>query len=134
MRSTAFRWALGIALWSTLLSLLLFAFVYWQTATFMQDELAQVLRHEARYAAREPARAAARIETWISEDLHSVHFAGLFGADGGKLAGNLDARPADQRRVRAGRLRRGDEAHPRGVQVRGATPPPGPPRPGSPPA
>ncbi|GJE83066.1 sensor histidine kinase [Methylorubrum thiocyanatum] len=91
--SFAFRWALAIALWSTLLSLLLFAFVYWQTAAFMQDELAQVLRHEAHYAAREPAKAVNRIETWISEDLHSVHFAGLFGADGSRLAGNLDARP-----------------------------------------
>ena len=94
-RSFAFRWALGIALWSTLLSLVLFAFVYWQTAAFMQDELNQVLRHEVRYAARDPAQAASRIETWISEDLHSVHFAGLFGADGTKRAGNLDARPAD---------------------------------------
>ena len=28
-----------------------------------------------------------RIETWISEDLHSVHFAGLFGPDGEKLGG-----------------------------------------------
>ena len=95
LRSYAFRWALGIALWSTLLSLLLFAFVYWQTAAFMQDELGQVLRHEAQYAAADPAKAANRIETWISEDLHSVHFAGLFGPDGGKLAGNLDARPPD---------------------------------------
>jgi signal transduction histidine kinase len=75
--------------------LVLFAFVYWQTAAFMQDELNQVLRHEVRYAAQDPGQAANRIETWISEDLHSVHFAGLFGADGGKLAGNLDARPAD---------------------------------------
>ncbi|GJE55123.1 sensor histidine kinase [Methylobacterium thuringiense] len=94
-RSFAFRWALGIALWSTLLSLMLFAFVYWQTAAFMQDELNQVLRHEVRYAARDPGQAANRIETWISEDLHSVHFAGLFGPDGKKLAGNLDARPAN---------------------------------------
>jgi len=95
VRSFAFRWALGIALWSTLLSLLLFAFVYWQTAAFMQDELAQVLRHEARYASGDPAKAAARIETWVSEDLHSVHFAGLFGADGRKIAGNLDVRPPE---------------------------------------
>ena len=95
VRSFAFRWALGIALWSTLLSLLLFAFVYWQTAAFMQDELAEVLRHEARYAAGDSAKAAARIETWVSEDLHSVHFAGLFGTDGRKLAGNLDVRPPE---------------------------------------
>lgn len=95
VRSFAFRWALGIALWSTLLSLMLFAFVYWQTAAFMQDELNQVLRHEVRYAAQDPRQAVGRIETWISEDLHSVHFAGLFTADGARLAGNLDARPAD---------------------------------------
>ena len=50
-----------------MLALLLFAFVYWQTAAFMQDELGQVLRHEAQYAAADPAKAANRIETWISE-------------------------------------------------------------------
>lgn len=95
VRSFAFRWALGIALWSTLLSLVLFAFVYWQTAAFMQGELDKVLRHEVRYAARDPGQATARIETWINEDLHSVHFAGVFGADGTKLAGNLDTWPPD---------------------------------------
>ena len=63
VRSFAFRWALGIALWSTLLSLVLFAFVYWQTAAFMQGELDKVLRHEVRYAARDPGQATARIET-----------------------------------------------------------------------
>ena len=54
LRTTAFRWALGIALWSISLSLLLLAFVYWQTGTFVQAELAHRLRHALRYVAAEP--------------------------------------------------------------------------------
>ena len=93
LRSTAFRWALGIAAWSALLSLALFAFVYWQTAAFLQEELAETLRHEVRSAAREPTHAASHVEDWISEDLHSTHFGGVFGPDGRPRAGNLAAIP-----------------------------------------
>lgn len=93
LRTTAFRWALGIALWSISLSLLLLAFVYWQTGTFVQAELAHRLRHELRYVAAEPGASVSRLEIWLGEDLHNVRFAGLFGPDGAKLIGNLDALP-----------------------------------------
>ncbi|TXN22440.1 ATP-binding protein [Methylobacterium sp. WL9] len=95
LQRTAVRWTLAIALWSTLLSLGLFGFVYWRTAAFMQAELAHALRHELGYASSEPNAAAGRIETWLGEDLHSVRFAGLFDTDGQRLAGNLDTAPAD---------------------------------------
>jgi len=35
LRSTTFRWALGIAIWSVLLVLTTFSFVYWQTAAYL---------------------------------------------------------------------------------------------------
>lgn len=77
-----------------MLSLALFAFVYWQTAAFMQEELAETLRHEVRSAAREPASAASHIAEWVGEDLHSTHFGGVFDPDGTRRAGNLEALPS----------------------------------------
>ena len=55
--STTLRWALGIALWSVLLALATFAFLYWQTAAFLREELAETLRLEVRAAAADPAVA-----------------------------------------------------------------------------
>ncbi|MDP4005424.1 ATP-binding protein [Methylobacterium sp. NEAU K] len=92
-RSTALRWALGIALWSVLLSLATFAFVYWQTAAYLREELAETLRLEVRTAAAEPAAAAVRVDTWIAMDLHATHYGGLFGPDGTRRAGNLGLVP-----------------------------------------
>ena len=59
-RSTAIRWALGIALWSALLALAMFVFVYWQTADYLRGELAETLRLEVRAAPSHSAAAAAR--------------------------------------------------------------------------
>ena len=88
-RSTGFRWALGIAAWTTVMALTMFAFVYWQTADFMREELAETLRLEVRAAAAQPAAATERVETWIAMDRHATHYAGLFGPDGTRRAGNL---------------------------------------------
>ncbi|WP_457107173.1 ATP-binding protein [Methylobacterium sp. P5_C11] len=93
-RSTAIRWALGIALWSALLALAMFAFVYWQTADYLREELAETLRLEVRTAAADAADAAARVDTWIAMDVHATHYGGLFAPDGTRRAGNLGALPA----------------------------------------
>ncbi len=93
LRSTTFRWALGIAIWSVLLVLATFSFVYWQTAAYLREELAETLRLEVRAAAADPAATAMRAETWIAMDLHATHFGGLFGPDGKRRSGNLDAVP-----------------------------------------
>lgn len=95
LKRTFVRWTLAIALWTMLLSLTLFGFVYWRTAAFMEAELAHNLRHELAYASSEPDVSASRIATWLGEDLHSVRFAGVFGSDGQRLAGNLDTAPVD---------------------------------------
>ncbi|MGH1571733.1 ATP-binding protein [Methylobacterium sp. P31] len=93
MRSTAVRWAFGIAMWSILLALAMFGFVYWQTADYLREELAETLRLEVRAAAADPAAAASRVETWIAMDPHATHYGGLFGSDGARRAGNLGAIP-----------------------------------------
>ncbi len=93
LRSTTFRWALGIALWSALLALAMFGFVYWQTAAFLREELAETLRLEVRAAAEDPAGAVARVETWIAMDRHATHYGGVYGPGGARRAGNLVALP-----------------------------------------
>jgi signal transduction histidine kinase len=93
LRSTTFRWALGIAIWSVLLVLATFSFVYWQTAAYLREELAETLRLEVRAAAADPAATAMRVETWIVMDLHATHFGGLFGPGGKRRSGNLGAVP-----------------------------------------
>lgn len=85
-RSTAIRWALGIALWSLLLALAMFAFVYWQTADYLREELAETLRLEVRAAAADPGVAATRVDTWIAMDVHATHYGGLFAPDGTRRA------------------------------------------------
>ncbi|MFG1296884.1 sensor histidine kinase [Xanthobacter variabilis] len=93
-KTTAFRWAFAIALWSALLSLALFAFVYWRTVTFAREQLDHMVLHEAQFAAAAPAESAHRLQMWLMEDLHSVRFAALFAPDGRLVAGNLGYFPA----------------------------------------
>lgn len=93
-RSTRARWASGIALWSVLLALATFGFVYWQTASFLREELAETLRMEVRATAADPDAAAGRVDTWIAMDLHARHAGGLFAANGQRISGNLPVMPA----------------------------------------
>src|ERR1700709_2355396 len=93
LRSTTFRWALAIAVWSILLALTMFAFIYWQTAAYLREELAETLRLEVRAAAADPAAAALRVDTWTAMDLHATHYGGLFSAGGTRVAGNLGSVP-----------------------------------------
>jgi signal transduction histidine kinase len=93
LRSTTLRWALGIALWSVLLALTMFAFIYWQTASYLREELAETLRLEVRAAAADPVATALRVDTWTAMDPHARHYGGLFGPDGTRRAGNLDRMP-----------------------------------------
>lgn len=93
LRSTTLRWAVGIALWSVLLALTMFAFIYWQTASYLREELAETLRLEVRAAAADPAATALRVDTWTAMDPHARHYGGDFAPDGVRRAGNLDAMP-----------------------------------------
>ncbi len=76
LRSTTLRWAVGIALWSVLLALTMFAFIYWQTAAYLREELAETLRLEVRAAAADPAATALRVDTWTAMDPHARHYGG----------------------------------------------------------
>ena len=90
--TTAFRWTLGIAGGFTAMALLLFAFIYWQTALREQGRIDGLVLAEARFIANAPAQEAVpRLETWLAEDLHGVRYGALFGPDGARIAGNIRA-------------------------------------------
>ncbi|WP_131114682.1 sensor histidine kinase [Lichenihabitans psoromatis] len=94
-RTTAFRWAMTLAAAFTGLSIILFAFVYWQTAHYERAQLDDMLRHEAKVIAEDPANAVQALKTWLREDIHSVRYGILVAHDGVAQAGNMPALPKD---------------------------------------
>ncbi len=93
--TTVFRWTLAIAGSVTATMLLLFAFIYWQTAVREQGRIDGLVLSEARFISQGPgAEAKARLGTWLAEDLHGVRYGALFGPDGAHVAGNVLSRPA----------------------------------------
>jgi signal transduction histidine kinase len=94
-RSTAFRLACAFAGFFGATTLLLFAFIYWQTAGFETNRIEAVLMEDARSEAARPPDAVRRsVETRVINDFHHFTFAGVFTADGKRIAGDLDELPA----------------------------------------
>lgn len=95
-RSIAVRWTLAVAGGFTVMALVLFGFIYWQTAIHERKEIDVTLVREARHLSALPASAVAgEIEAWIAADVHATRYAGLFDADGRHVAGNLLSSPGD---------------------------------------
>jgi signal transduction histidine kinase len=88
------RWTLTIAGAFTSMALLLFGFIYWQTAVHEQTRIDTiVIREAAAIGANPPAGAATSLEAWLADDPHGVRYGGLFGPGGAQLAGNLQHEP-----------------------------------------
>src|SRR6202171_143871 len=91
VRTTTFRWtsiafAAGILLFS--------AIVYWEAAAYMLAGIDAAIAEESLViAADTPDRQLNAIEDRLSEDPRRIKLAGLFGADGHRIAGNLESLP-----------------------------------------
>src|ERR1700686_4345521 len=93
-RATTFRWTLVVAGAFGLCTLLLFGFVYWQTAAYFVSENDALLSDELRvFAANTPEQRLAEIDDRLRKDPRRIKIAGLFGADGHRLAGNIESVP-----------------------------------------
>lgn len=93
-RTTTFRWTLAIAGAFVLCTLVLFGFVYWQTAAYMTATFDELITGELRIiAADTPERRLAQISERLHNDPRRVRIAGLFGADGHRIAGNMESLP-----------------------------------------
>jgi signal transduction histidine kinase len=91
VRTTTFRWTAGaFAVCIVLFS----AFVYWKAADYLLAKTDDALT-EASFAIADdpPDRQLNAIDDRLSEDPRHVKLAGLFGADGHRIAGNLARLP-----------------------------------------
>src|ERR1700720_1580619 len=93
-RTTAFRWTPPAASTFVLCMLLLFSFVYWQTAVYLMSENDVLLTEELRvFAANTPQQRLAEIDDRLRKDPRRIKIAGLFGADGHRIVGNIESLP-----------------------------------------
>src|SRR5260370_21704418 len=93
-RTTTFRWTLAVAGTFVLGTLVLFGFVYWQTAAYMTSTIDRLLAGEVSIIAPDtPERQLERIVNRLRDDPRRIRIAGLFRADGQRIAGNLESLP-----------------------------------------
>jgi len=93
--STTFRWTLAVAGAFAACIVLLFGFVYWQTAISMTARVDRTISEELRLVAGDtPERRLEAIEDRLRQDPRRVKLGGLFSADGRKIAGNVESLPA----------------------------------------
>ncbi len=76
-------------------TLLLFAFIYWQTAGYETERIDAFLVHESLAVSRAPAASVeGEVRTRFSGDMHRLTFAAVLTPDGGVLAGDLASYPS----------------------------------------
>src|SRR4030081_2489884 len=91
VRTTTFRWTAS----AFVVCIVLFsAFVYWEAADYILAKTDAALTEESLAIAGDPAdRQLNAIDDRLSEDPRRIKLAGLFGADGHRIAGNLASLP-----------------------------------------
>ena len=94
-RTSTFRSTLAIAVAFVLCTVVLFGFVYWQTAAYLTSSFDALITGELQiFAAEPPARWLPHINERLDNDPRRIRIAGLFGADGHRIGGNLESLPA----------------------------------------
>src|SRR5882724_12486099 len=96
IRSTTFRWALAVAGVFAIFVTVLFGFIYWKTDTYLIVRSDRMIATQLHFIAGLPGtRQPEAIAQHLGQDSRGVQYAGLFGADGRKIAGNLETFPVD---------------------------------------
>ena len=103
VRTATFRLTLAVAAAFAVCTVVLFAFIYWQTAVFETHRIGAILTGEARVLAEAPLPELLHgpegrlMDGRLASGLHRVTFIGVFAPDGAYVAGNLHERPAGLR-------------------------------------
>jgi signal transduction histidine kinase len=98
IRSNSFRWALAVAVVLAAFVIVLFGFIYWQADQYLIARSDKVIASQLNFIAGLPdERRLDAIADHLKEDSRGVQYASLFGADGRKIAGNLERLPPDLR-------------------------------------
>ncbi|WMT77069.1 ATP-binding protein [Bradyrhizobium sp. Ash2021] len=94
VRSTSFRRALVLAAALTAIIVALFGFVYWKTDSYLTARSDQMIMTQLNVISLlSDQRLLDAIDAHLREDSRGVQFAGLFGADGSRIAGNIAKLP-----------------------------------------
>jgi signal transduction histidine kinase len=96
IHSTTFRWAVGVALAFSICTLLLFGFVYWQTAAYVTGNMDATITADVQLDdGTSRPQVLHFVQEHLEQDPRRVKLAGLFGPDGVPLVGNIAAMPAN---------------------------------------
>jgi signal transduction histidine kinase len=93
-RATTFRWTLLVSGTFAVCILLMFGFVYWQTAQYTLARVDEAINAEADIIRNyRPELRLEAIGERLRQDPRRVKLAGLFGPDGAPVAGNVETLP-----------------------------------------
>jgi signal transduction histidine kinase len=96
IHSTTFRWALAVAGVLAIFVIVLFGFIYWKTDSYLIERSDRMIARQLHYIGDLPGgRQLDAIAQHLDQDSRGVQYAGLFGPDGRKIAGNLEKFPLD---------------------------------------
>jgi signal transduction histidine kinase len=94
IRSTTFHWALAVAGVLAVFVIVLFGFIYWKTDDYLIARSDRMIARQLNYIGGLPSeRQMEAIAEHLEQDSRGVQYAGLFGADGRKITGNLEQFP-----------------------------------------
>jgi signal transduction histidine kinase len=95
VRSTSFRRALMLAAALTAIIVALFGFVYWKTDSYLTARSDQMIMTQLNVISLlSDQRLLDAIDAHLRQDSRGVQFAGLFGSNGNRMAGNIARLPS----------------------------------------
>jgi signal transduction histidine kinase len=96
IRSNTFQWALTVAGVFAIFVIVLFGFIYWQTDQYLVARSDRMIARQLNVIAALPAEGRLdAIDEHLRQDSRGVQYAGLFAADGRRIAGNLEQFPPE---------------------------------------
>jgi signal transduction histidine kinase len=96
IRSTTFHWALAVAGVFAIFVIVLFGFIYWQTDQYLIARSDRMIAGQLdAIAALSSERRLDAIDDHLKQDSRGVQYAGLFGADGRRIMGDLKQLPPE---------------------------------------
>ncbi|WP_429030658.1 sensor histidine kinase [Bradyrhizobium sp. I1.14.4] len=96
IRSNTFRWAMAVAAVLATFVIVLFGVIYWQADHYLIARSDKMIASQLNFIAGLPSeRRLDAISDHLKEDSRGVQYVGLFGADGRRIAGNLERFPPD---------------------------------------
>jgi signal transduction histidine kinase len=122
LRSNRFRWAAAVGAFLAIFVTLFLGFIYWRVDDYLIARSDRMVAYQLNFFARLPAdRLIDAIDDHLGGDSRGVLFAGLFDADGNRLAGNLARMPHElkiDQPVQGARVTRIDQRKPGDPLVR----------------